>query len=381
MPLLQAKKQRGGLLSANPLLAIGQGLLQAGANGDNIGLGLANGLQGYEQGLRQQQEDELQANQYAAQERFQNSQMARSQFDMENAQADRARLDATRQKATEWAAGLEDGNPLKQFASVDPVATFELYGKILAQKPNEAPSGVQEYEYAVKNGFKGSFLDFQTQLRKAGASSSTISFGAPVAGRDANGNDVFIRPDNQGGMTVVPGVKPPARSDQQPTQDERQSALLLQRLRRAQGDMSSVIKAAPGSERPEVLGSIVGAVGGETARNFANSEDRQRIEAAQMDALDAALTLATGAAYTKDQLEMQRRSHFPQIGDTPATAAEKNKRFTDLVKDAEIRAGRAAPNLAPVQPTSPAPGDGATATNPTTGQKLIRRGGKWEPVQ
>lgn len=240
--------------------------------------------------------------------------------------------------------------------------TLLPYAKALAgMKPQATPgptSDMLEYAQAKAQGFPGTLLDYQTQIKKAGAASTTLNLGAPVEGVDAQGNPVFgrFRPGDVE-PEIVAGIKPAPKKGDAPSQDERQSALLLQRLRRAQNDISGVSAASPGSERPEILGSTVGAIAGDTARNFANSENRQRIEAAQDDALDAALTLATGAAYTKEQLAMQRRSHFPQIGDSPKTAAEKNKRFADLVKDAELRAGRATPvNTASQPKTAPAVG-------------------------
>lgn len=220
MPLLQAKKQRGGLLSANPLLAIGQGLLQAGANGDNIGLGFANGLQGYEQGLRQQQEDELQANQYAAQERFQNSQMARSQFDMENAQADRARLEATRQKATEWADSLPAEHPLKQFAQVDPIATFTLQAEIA--KKQAMPSDLQTKYAELKqagvdpNSPQGQkYLGMYVDPNGSGSASPYFQF---LPGADGylvgNARTGQIAPGMVNGQRAVPGALDPSLQGQ-----------------------------------------------------------------------------------------------------------------------------------------------------------------------
>lgn len=228
------------------------------------------------------------------------------------------------------------------------------YARALAGIKPQNPAGptddMREYQQAVQQGYKGSFFDYQTQLKRAGAANNTVNLGAPVEGVDAQGNPVFgrFRPGDVE-PEIVSGIKPAPKKGDAPTQDERQSALLLQRLRRAQNDISNVSTQTPGSERPEVIGAAIGAIAGDTAKNFANSEERQRIEAAQDDALDAALTLSTGAAYTKEQLAMQRRAHFPQLGDSAATAAEKNKRFADLVKDAELRAGRATPP----QPTQP----------------------------
>jgi hypothetical protein len=67
------------------------------------------------------------------------------------------------------------------------------------------------------------------------------------------------------------------------------------------------------------------------------------VESAQLDILDAALTLGPGAAYTREQLEGYRRSYFPQIGDSPAAIRDKAARLQNVIEAAKIAAGRAAP--------------------------------------
>ena len=206
---------------------------------------------------------------------------------------------------------------------------------------------------AIPSEQKGGKFD---QYRTAGRSIVDLSTGKPIYTDPMQAQEYRLptgyRPAPGGGMEAIPGgPADPANPlnvkkdpSQQATQDERQSALLLQRIRRAQADIATVLKESPESSRPSVAGEVFG-LAGDTARNYANPEARQRIEAAQMDALDAALTLATGAAYTREQLEAQRRAHFPQLGDSKKTADEKNKRFADLVKDAELRSGRATPPM------------------------------------
>jgi hypothetical protein len=57
--------------------------------------------------------------------------------------------------------------------------------KIVSAKPlslergDKVPADVEKYEYAVNQGFKGSFIDYQTQLRKSGA--AQINIGEQVA--------------------------------------------------------------------------------------------------------------------------------------------------------------------------------------------------------
>ena len=119
----------------------------------------------------------------------------------------------------------------------------------------------------------------------------------------------------------------------------------------------------------------------EAAGNYLKSPERQNIEAAQLDALDAALTLNTGAAYTKEQLFGLRKSYFPQPGDDESTITAKQDRLQGLIETARIRARSAYPG-AGAQPASgggPRPGavedgyrfKGGDPANPSS----------WEPVR
>lgn len=151
-----------------------------------------------------------------------------------------------------------------------------------------------------------------------------------------------------GGLAFIPGgPADPANSTLgTPTEGERKSATLLSRLENSLGQMNTAIGENESAAKPGILASIAGRIpfSGEYARNLVNSSERQRVEAAQLDMLDAALTLGTGAAYTKEQLEGYRKSYFPQLGDSEDTVADKQARLDNIVEAARIGAGRAAPS-------------------------------------
>lgn len=133
-----------------------------------------------------------------------------------------------------------------------------------------------------------------------------------------------------------------------PTGEERKAATLLQRLRGSQAQLEEALTSNPGAAKPELLPEAarrIPFIGGDTTANVMTSEPRQRVEAAQLDLLDAALTLGTGAAYTREQLEGYRRSYFPQIGDDARTVQDKRQRLQNVIRAAEIAAGRADPGL------------------------------------
>ena len=122
---------------------------------------------------------------------------------------------------------------------------------------------------------------------------------------------------------------------------ERKAATLLQRLQFSQQQLNDVLKANPDAAKPEYLPTFIEGIS-ETGANLIRSEPRQQIETAQMDLLDAALTLGTGASYTKEQLKGYSSSYFPKIGDSPKTIKDKEARLANIVEAAKIAAGRGA---------------------------------------
>jgi len=125
------------------------------------------------------------------------------------------------------------------------------------------------------------------------------------------------------------------------TEGERKSASLLQRLRGSQNQLTQALLDDPKAAGPQAFATAVGKLS-KTGANLLNTEARQRVEAAQLDILDAALTLGTGAAYTKEQLEGYRQSYFPAYGDEPKTIADKQARLQNVIDAANFAAGKAA---------------------------------------
>lgn len=156
-----------------------------------------------------------------------------------------------------------------------------------------------------------------------------------------------------GNLEFIPGgpADPASRSQSRgaPTEGERKAATLLSRLDFSLRQLEQSVKENPDSASPNLGAEVVRNIPliGGPAANAITPASRQRVEAAQLDILDAALTLGTGAAYTKEQLEGYRRSYFPQIGDSEDTIADKSERLNNVVSAARIAAGRAAPDAAP----------------------------------
>lgn len=142
-------------------------------------------------------------------------------------------------------------------------------------------------------------------------------------------------------LESIPGG--PASKSATSTEGERKAATLLMRMEGSERQLQDALKADPSADKPGLISSGLRAMGGETLANSSTGEARQRVEAAQLDILDSALTLGTGAAYTREQLESYRKSYFPQLGDKPKNIAEKQERLRNVIAAAKIAAGRAGP--------------------------------------
>jgi hypothetical protein len=130
-----------------------------------------------------------------------------------------------------------------------------------------------------------------------------------------------------------------------PSESERTAGYLTTRLQNSLQQYQQVLGENPNAALPNLKAEVIkGVTRSDYLKNLATPESRQRVEAAQLDMLDAALTMATGAAYTREQLESTRSTYFPALGDKPATIKDKAVRLDKLLKEAAMtKAGRAAP--------------------------------------
>jgi hypothetical protein len=109
--------------------------------------------------------------------------------------------------------------------------------------------------------------------------------------------------------------------------------------------LSGAAQKDKSSLAPTLGVEVVRGTLGDTPANYITDTERQIVRAAQYDILDSALTLGTGAAYTKEQIEGYREAYFPKLGDDEATVRSKNEALRQLLVNARVKAGRAAPDV------------------------------------
>ena len=241
-----------------------------------------------------------------------------------------------------------------------------------------ADHAMKQQEFGLKSNNELIGLDGKINQTLLGAKKQVAQAGAPVQSSvtyqvDGQGNLVALPtkiPNGSGSVSSVPvmsGGKPVQGSGGKgggnATEGERKAGTLLARLRGSQQQLTQALSDDPGAAKPGIASEGLRATLGDTAANLAMGQGRQRVEAAQLDMLDAALTLGTGAAYTKEQLRGYARSYFPQIGDDAKTVSDKKARLDNVIQAAEIAAGRAAdlvktPSGAPTKTAN-----GATVSN------------------
>jgi hypothetical protein len=139
-----------------------------------------------------------------------------------------------------------------------------------------------------------------------------------------------------------------------PSAEERKAGFMSTILDKNILQMQNALGIDPKAIKPNVPASIVEAITGPNLLSRGmKPEQRQIVEDSQLDVLDAALTLRTGAAYTKEQLNAMRDTYFPVLNDKPPAIAAKKQRLETLLEGAYIAAGRATPPRVSSLPTPP----------------------------
>ena len=192
------------------------------------------------------------------------------------------------------------------------------------------PSAIQEYNLAKEQGFKGTFFDFQAALKKAGASNTTVSYGAPVAGVDANNNPIFFQPSKDGGApAIIPGVAPKPEV-KQPTEAQSKAGTFHSQMVNASKELS---KLEQEGYNPSTFSSQVGTAAASGLGNLVVGADSQRARQAQNQWAEAFLRVKTGAAATKDEVKLNVETFFPQPGEGPEVVEQKRRARAQAEQD------------------------------------------------
>jgi hypothetical protein len=334
-----------------------------------LGAAVSNQVPQFRQQMAQEQQDRMRQQEFQAQQQMQNFEMmqARQQASFQDADA-ALRLAATgnyegiialaedRMRLDQMLGGPMEGDPTPMLANLarraamgEPEAARQLNFQLIGAVEQGMSRGVlqmpEEAAFTLSPGQSRFVGDRQVANLPAAPTAQPATFRllTPEEVRQQGlepGNYQLNERTKQVSRIGAPST---VVNVGQATESERTAGILANRLDFAQGQIKDILTTAPEAEKPAAGATALNTLGLQYLARVANPAERQIIEAAQMDMLDAALTLGTGAAYTREQLEGYRTSYFPQLGDDPRTINAKSQRLNNLVNAAYEKAGRAAP--------------------------------------
>jgi hypothetical protein len=171
--------------------------------------------------------------------------------------------------------------------------------------------------------------------------------------------------------------KPLMGSGGKPTEGESNAAGFAQRMERA--DM--IISRLPPAATPGPVTATAGAIPlvGGIAQRIAESPEQQQYRQAANDWIRAKLRKESGAAIGVDEMQREFETYFPQVGDEPATIAQKARARAVATQGMARSAGRAYQAYTPQEGESPrqnVPQEGAVAKD-RQGRDIVFRNGQW----
>ncbi len=182
-----------------------------------------------------------------------------------------------------------------------------------------APEGTddqREYDLAVSQGFKGSFFDYQQQMRRAGATS--IDMRSPP---QAPQGQVYVKdddPNNPLGYRLqnIPGAKDPR------TEAQQKAGLLSERMKALSADVKDEAPTIP----TQLLASLAqgGGITGGMANAGLSAEQQKHFNAAR-GWLAGVLRQDTGATIQPFEIAEYYPTFFPVPGDSKEVIAQKKK--------------------------------------------------------
>lgn len=373
-----------------------QGLLAAGAAmmggpsrlpvslGQSIGQGYMAGNQAYQQAMQL----EAQRKQQEEQAKLRELQLQEFKAKADELARQREEADWMRNTAAQFAKAGPDGQTtfdsegfLNVLATRNPLQAADLRKKMIPErktsvvgsgatlvddkgtpiftapeKPEKAPakpSAIQEYEYAVGQGYKGTFDQWDTNRKKAGATSVSVN-----TGQKGFDNTLKLRSDFR---------SEPIYKAHQEVQSAYQQIKQGLDMASPAGDLAGATKIMKLLDPTSVVRES------ELAMAMAATGALDRLSNYAQNVINGTkLTPSQRADFRKlaDQLLTESAKQYNLKRKEYAGISDRNELNTQDVVGPEA----SLPSMAP-PPTAP-----LTATDPKTGKRVIFKDGKWQPM-
>lgn len=331
-------------MAANPITQIGLGLLSQGPSATPI-----NPWQGVQRGLLNAQNARYDQQQLAQQKQLYDMRMQQMQAQEE---ARRAQATQQAQEQQRMEAFVSTLPPEQQaLARANPGEFYKEYVGQQFAEPEKGTSAMQEYQAALQQGYKGSFVDYQTMMKNAGRTSVEINNGS-----DFKVPPGFMRdPESPGRVVPIPGgPKDPESSSREFTDTQTQAGGYAGRMAEAEARINGVVgeNFNPGGgsgAKDKVLQS------GGLATNWMRSKEGQVYEQAQHDWVRAKLRKESGAVIADEEMEREIKTYFPQPGDSKEVIAAKAKSRAIAIEAMKNQASGGVGGNAPITGSEAAP--------------------------
>lgn len=306
----------GGLQAIAQLLAASGAQQRPVSAGQAIGSAFMGGLQGYQSSMDRSLQEMLKATQIQEMQRKQQEAEALKKLMVSAA-------------VPQYTYGAGEAGPTKEMTGF----TYDINKVAPALYAMGKPELVKQMAESQK------LLDGKGELTGEYANVALGLFGTSDVGKLPKGAYTAIADE------IARQNKAKATTVNMPSEGERKAGTLANIIDKNIAQMQAAVGKEPKAVKPNALAESVRSITGSDylARNL-SSDQRQIIEGAQLDVLDAALTLRTGAAYTREQLEGYRKSYFPQVGEPESVVKAKQVRLENLLDSAYMAAGRATPS-------------------------------------
>lgn len=201
-----------------------------------------------------------------------------------------------------------------------------------------APSGIQEYEFAKKQGYQGTFTDYKREMAQAGA--TQVNLG----GEKLPANYRWVDPANPAaGVEPIPGG--PATK---PTDAQSLAGGFYERMNSA----SETIDAL------EESGYDPSTVSHAAVPDMLAPPETQQYRQAQRDWVRSKLRKESGAVISEKEMADEIKTFFPQPNDSPKNIAQKRRARAIAERAMYRQAGPAnvgdpLPRAAPTTPPPP----------------------------
>jgi len=194
--------------------------------------------------------------------------------------------------------------------SIDPVT-----GKVMVAnsvRNTQSPDSIASNATAMRG-------QNMADARQREATAATLTKPFEITGED--GKPVLVQQDKQGNILPVQGYTPKQGASKPLTDTQAKALQFGSRMQNANdilGELETkgVTTSLPGATTGYGVGSVVNAL---------QPQDRQRLDQAKRDFINAVLRRESGAAISPSEFDSAEKQYFPQPGEGPATRAQKKQ--------------------------------------------------------